>query len=154
MSKFRIITVSALIMTVIGLHLGDLATGTEHWPISAYPMYSQLHDARMMKTVRLVGVTRDHREIAIDSVWVRKTFSLAANGPHSDKRVHKALCTFFYTYRRDLRQGKLAGRRPLIGVRLYEHRWQFAPSGAKSPEQVRIIGRYMRHPTKTRYVHS
>jgi len=123
--------VSALIATIVGGHLVDIASGLEHWPFSPYPMYSRAQRDWAPVMAEIVGIRRDGGELALKEPELLAPFdqarllgALAQLGMRPDGMalVRKALVDCLARYERGRRHGAHDG--PLLrALRLYHGRY-------------------------------
>lgn len=80
-------------------HAFDVVTKGEHWPVSSYPMYSELNPSTF-KLVRLFGVTNERppREIPIDPAWLRGSLMRIMRRPDAPARLRQAVTQFAHSY--------------------------------------------------------
>ena len=147
MSMRRIVVVQAAILSLIGGSLYCIATDTEYWPLSHYPMYSALERPGPMSDLLLVGVMEGQppREVPMrgpmtirpfDWVRLRRAFQRMLEPPESSPRLRTALqdCLVRYEARRKARHPQ---RPAMQAVRLYRLWWDEAgPHAPRSAEQM------------------
>jgi glycosyltransferase involved in cell wall biosynthesis len=139
MSAGRFTAVHLLIAALIGASAYDIATGTEHWPVSPYPMFANVEHEAVLDSVRLYGVVADGsaREIPLlDGAVIapfdqtRLTTALARVAASKDlPRLDAMLRDCLERYERLRSEGAHSGP-PLRGVRLYEVHWTLQPDAA------------------------
>lgn len=105
---------------VIG-HALDVATSSEHWPISCYPMYARLHATPSFQMIRLVGLTVQDppREVPLDSPWLRSNFSRIARAADAPARLLEAVETYAGVAGWD----RPEDFGPFAAYRIYEQHW-------------------------------
>ncbi|HZT77138.1 MAG TPA: hypothetical protein VFA27_10800 [Vicinamibacterales bacterium] len=135
MSRLRFVLAHALIATVVGGSLYDIAARMEHWPFSNYPMFAEIHRTDLLRWPRIYGVTRDGTELPIVSyreLWPldqsRLPIGLRAiyNEPGSSARIHEALRDVLQRYEQRREAGEHSGP-ALVGLRLYLVTWEVEP---------------------------
>jgi len=135
-----------------GLILGsayDIATDTEHWPFSQYPMFSGEWRSPTFTWLRLVGVTGDGRELALASNDYIRPFDLSRLPKalrqmldQDDGRARVAIAVKDCLRRyEELRADRRHDGPPLAAMRLYEVEWRIDPQAANvdRPDRRRLI---------------
>ena len=135
MRAWRQWLVQSLMAVVVGGHLCDIATGSEHWPFSPYPMYS--HVPRWtMEVGRIMAVPAGG---GAETIWRAPRFlapfdqsrllqgldTLLRAGDRP--RVTAALEDCLVRYERRRRAGEHDGP-ALHALRYYRMRWELDPA--------------------------
>jgi glucosyl-dolichyl phosphate glucuronosyltransferase len=132
--------VYALIAVVFGASAYDIATGTEHWPFSPYPMFSIVDERPIVDSIRLLGVTAEAspREVPLLDSRVLEPFdqcrlSTALARVYSDP-VRRAslpalLRDILIRYERRRIDGEHDGPR-LQAIRAYFMHWEITADAA------------------------
>jgi hypothetical protein len=141
--------VCAVVATIVGGHLVDIATGVEHWPFSPYPMYSRAQSDWAPVMAEIVGVRLDGEELAVKRPELLAPFdqarllgALARLGtrPDGTALVRTALVDCLSRYERRRRQGAHDG--PVLrALRLYHSRYvlDVAASTVGSPASRTLV---------------
>jgi hypothetical protein len=142
--------VHALFAFIVGGHLFEIATGAgmstpEHWPFSAYPMYSLVLESNAMHGFRVFGVIDQDVDGEADDELILNDFAylrpfdrsrlgqaLESIWKRGDEDVlREALIDCLSRYERHRVLGQHHGPR-LNGLRLYRLTWTSDPSIAQS----------------------
>ncbi len=80
-------------------HAYDVVTKGEHWPISSYPMYTDLNPSTFT-LVRLWGVTNEDppREVPIAPSWMRGTLLRIMQRPDASAKLRQAVIHYAQAY--------------------------------------------------------
>jgi hypothetical protein len=136
MSRPRVLVVYALGVVILGGTLSDRVRETEHWPFSAYPMFSDVSRSKTLSMLRLYGVVQRSPlvEIQLDSS--------AYLQPFDNSRVADALADALQKNRLDegvndclqryeaLRRAGRHDGPPLVAMRLYRVTWTVEDSAS------------------------
>ena len=102
-------------------HAFDVATKGEHWPISSYPMYSELTPSTF-RLVRLWGYTNENprRYAPIDPTWMRRSLMRIMRRPDAQARLRHAIVQYAEAYGPDAwaPQGF-----EFVGYAVFEQEW-------------------------------
>jgi hypothetical protein len=127
----------------------DVVTDSEQWPFSQYPMFSVAWRSPTFTWLRLIGVTADGGEVALDAnryllpfdqSRLPKALRLILAGPDGPAHVRQALADCLARYEELRRAGEHDGP-PLVAMRLYELGWTIDATAANvdRPEVRRFI---------------
>jgi hypothetical protein len=139
MTPRRLILAHLLIAAILGGSLYDIARGQEHWPFSDYPMFSTVHQRRVLDNwYRVFGVTSDGREVAIlkyEELWPLDQSRLPlgirsiAQQPGNEARVEAALSDILRRYE-ERRIAGLHDGPAFEALRLYKLGWDLEANAA------------------------
>jgi hypothetical protein len=128
MSKPRLLLVYGLGAVIFGGALFDLIRDTEHWPFSAYPMFSDI-PTNTLSMLRLYGVVQRSPlvEIQLDSNLYLQPFDTsrvadALDHARQENRLDEAVTDCLTRYEALRRAGRHQGP-PLVAMRLYQVTW-------------------------------
>lgn len=99
MPRYRRWLVYAMSIGLIVGHGYDVFTRGEHWPISSYPMYSDLNPSTF-KLVRLFGRTSGDKpyDVPIDPAWMRTSLVRIMREPDAQDRLRHAVTQYAEAY--------------------------------------------------------
>ncbi|HYP88603.1 MAG TPA: hypothetical protein VEQ59_10625 [Polyangiaceae bacterium] len=155
MTVARRVTVTALLLLLIGAHLVDLVVDSEQWPFSNYPMYSWKETQHFIESQRLLGVRADNgQEISLqpreftepfDQSRLAEAFKQIDRAPDAAERWSKAMPNLFDIYERRRRAGQHSGP-ALRGMRAYFTRHELDPEARnlEHPEHRKLLAEIMR----------
>lgn len=149
MARWQRWAVGAVVATIVGGHLVDIASGVEHWPFSPYPMYSRAQSDWASVMPEIVGVRPDGSEFAMkrpellapfDQARLLGAFSRMGMRPNGAALVRTALLDCLARYERRRRDGAHDGP-ALRALRLYHGRYvlDVAASTAGSPASRTLV---------------
>jgi GT2 family glycosyltransferase len=151
MSTRRVALVHVLLAIMVGASLYDIRTGTEHWPFSPYPMFSEVERVPALDAFRLFGVTNEvaPREIPLldsdmiapfDQARLSAALRLTYNDPSRRPLVADMLSDCLFRYERRRVSGQHDGP-ALSAVRLYALHWTLDPHAANvnAPDSRRLL---------------
>ena len=150
LSLARLAFVHVLLAVLIGGSFYDIYTGREHWPLSPYPMFSNVERDPSLQCLRIVGVPAGTgQEITLldsdvifpfDQCRLTSALSRAYTDPARRNNIHEQLRDCLDRYEERRRAGLHDGA-PLEGVRLYEMRWTLQPdaSNVDTPDSRQLI---------------
>ena len=154
MRRARVLLVHGLIAVLVIGHLYDVARQQEHWPFSNYPMWARLSKDWHINTVVPVGLTDDTppEEVPLmeDAYFApmplqyqRLTFQGVARSPKRAGERDKVLGDYLRHYEQR-REAGLHDGPPLMGLRLYEQRWDMDPraSNTAGPDRTVMLYEY------------
>lgn len=129
----------------------DVATGREHWPLSPYPMYSDVELDRTTTKLQLEGVPAEPGagEVALwrgetiapfDKTRLASALGRLSRRPDAQRLLRTAALDVARRYERRRRDGELDGP-PLAAVRLYERGWRLRPDAGNldRPDAKRLL---------------
>jgi len=142
LSRRRLVVIHVLIAAVLIGHAYCLATDTEYWPFSQYPMYSTLAKRGAYSDLMLVGVTatdpprqismtEDKYLLPFDWVRLREALLRLEAQPDHGTRLPEALRECWRRYDVLRRSGRHHSP-PLAAVRLSRQTWEEVGPGAPS----------------------
>jgi len=155
MSKTRRLVVYGLGAVIFGGALSDLMRDTEHWPFSAYTMFSRIQVSKTYSTLRLYGVVERSPliEMPLDSNVYLQPFDnsrLAAALEHAleENKVNDGLTDCLTRYEALRRAGVHHGP-PLVAMRLYSLTWMLdtSASNVERPEVKQLLAEVPPGPT-------
>lgn len=125
MSRKRSAFILLLVAVFLGGHLAVRISGSEWWPFSNYPMYSNVFEPRVVDYFELYGVAEDKSEVKLSAFkyfWPFNDRSLEQvfrwrRSPESRRLFLKSLLAWY-----EERQKKY-GWRPIKAIRLYRSLW-------------------------------
>jgi len=114
----------------------DIIKDRDHWPFSAYPMFSVIPKREPIRLLRLFGVTEglDAHEVALvapeylspfDDIRLQAQLALLTP-PDRRPQLDEALRDCLARYQKRLREHRHDGP-SLRGIRLYQMEWDFEP---------------------------
>jgi hypothetical protein len=133
MARARLFVIYTLGAVILGGAFSDLVRDAEHWPFSAYPMYSELWLSKTYSTLRLYGVVQRSPlvEIQLDKNSYLQPFDISrlnvALGGLQENKLNEALNDCLTRYEALRRAGRHNGP-PLVAMRLYKITWTLDPS--------------------------
>jgi glycosyltransferase involved in cell wall biosynthesis len=147
----RVVLVHCLVVTIVGASLYDIRTGREHWPVSPYPMFSEVERIPALDAIRLFGVTDEPtpREIPLndsnliapfDQARLSNALRLTYNDLSRRTLVTDMLSDCLFRYERRRISGEHDGP-ALQAVRLYNLHWTLDPRAANvdTPDSRRLL---------------
>jgi GT2 family glycosyltransferase len=152
MSAARMLAAHAVIALLVAGSAYDIASGTEHWPFSPYPMFAHVERARTLDSLLLRGVVDDGsgREIPLreagmigpfDQCRLNTAMQRARSGPDGQNRLQAMLQDCLARYEAARGRGEHDGP-PLEAIRVYDAHWALDPEGRNvdTPTRARLIG--------------
>jgi glycosyltransferase involved in cell wall biosynthesis len=152
MSAARLVLAHLVVAFILAGSAYDIATGTEHWPLSPYPMFSTVQTTRTLDSLLLRGVAADgsDREIPLreagmiapfDQCRLTTAMARVANQPDGQARLQTMLDDCLGRYEQARERGEHDGP-PLQSIRLYDAHWELDPDARNvdNPEQVTLVG--------------
>jgi hypothetical protein len=133
----RLLVIYIVLGVIVGGSLFCIATETERWPFSSYPMYSKIQQTYSLTQFRLYGVMRDEgaKEFPLveyrytqpfDNARIDASFARLYAHPAQEQLLKEALRDFHSRYEALREQGRHSGP-PLRGLRLYKVVWTLDP---------------------------
>jgi hypothetical protein len=150
LTRRRLWFVHAVIAFVVGGHVYDVVRDKENWPFSPYPMFSQVDESRIHKTLRIFGITSDGETplLSYESLHPFDQCRLAtALTRIRDEResasadLREAVRDVWARYEARRQSGAHDGL-PLLGARLYAVQWHldaYARNARQPDERVMLI---------------
>jgi glycosyltransferase involved in cell wall biosynthesis len=151
LSTHRYVMVMLLMAVILGGSAFDIVEDREDWPLSQYPMFSTVDAAPVLRSIRLMGVTREApvREIALlDGDLIapldqcRLSTGLARTFGNRSRRALAPAMMHGVLERYELRRmnGEHGGP-PLKDVRAYAMTWTLDPDArnADRPDEKRLL---------------
>lgn len=147
----RYVTVLLLMAVILGGSVFDIVEDREDWPLSQYPMFSTVDPQPVLRSIRLMGVTREApaREIALldDDLIApldqcRLSTGLARTFGNPSRRTLAPSMMRSVLERYELRRinGEHGGP-PLKAVRAYDMTWTVDPDARNvdRPDEKRLL---------------
>jgi hypothetical protein len=133
----RLLVIYIVLGVIVGGSLFCIATETERWPFSSYPMYSTIQSTYSLTQFRLYGVTQHDgaQEFPLleyrytqpfDNARPDASFARLYSHPAQQQLLREALRDFHSRYEALREQGRHSGP-PLRGLRLYKVVWTLDP---------------------------
>lgn len=123
---------------VIG-HVYAVATSSECWPFSPYPMYSELQTGQSLQVVRMVGVKSDGSEFALNGTWLRNRLTTWNEwGPKGQEKIRHAVREYLLYYRHAKAAGKIKGP-ALHAIRVYQCTWHVKSKSTREPDNKQLL---------------
>jgi hypothetical protein len=151
LSPTRLVLVHVLLAVLLGASAFDIITGSEHWPISPYPMFSRVERTATLDGLRLFGVTDEAppREIPLldpsmiapfDQTRLSTAMARAVADPQRRPLVDDMLRDCLARYQRLRALGTNLGP-PLRAIRLYDVHWTLDGEAANvdTPDRRQLL---------------
>jgi glycosyltransferase involved in cell wall biosynthesis len=140
MTRFRLAAAHLLVLLLVAGSMWDIATGTEHWPLSPYPMFSSVERTRTLDSLVLSGVPddptaeelplRDAAYIApFDQCRLTTALQRARSIQDGGVRLRAMLADSLLRYETQRERGAHDGP-ALRAVRVYAAHWTLTPDAA------------------------
>lgn len=148
MSAPRVIAAHAVLALLIGGSLHDIVTGTEHWPLSSYPMFANVERSQTLDTVILRGIPEapDAPEVPLREGSMIGPFDQCRLSTAVSRVVSSGDQTRVTAMLDDLRIRYEAARQrgehdgpPLRTVRAYAAHWELDPAANNVDAPARSI---------------
>jgi hypothetical protein len=152
MSAGRLAAVHVLIVALLAGSAYDIVTGTEHWPLSPYPMFSRVERSATLDSLMLAGVMDepDAREMPLrdlpyiqpfDQCRLITAFQRVKNRDDDGASLRAMLRDSLVRYEQQREAGAHDGPR-LRAVRIYSAHWTLDPQARNvdTPDERRLLG--------------
>jgi hypothetical protein len=157
LSPGRLLTVYALIATLLGGSAWDLLNDREHWPFSPYAMFAHVDRDTRLTALRPIGVTADdpprllplldYAMIApFDQCRLSTAFARVYHDPLRRTQLAPMLADILERYEERRHAGRHDGPK-LRAVRLYEVTWPIEIGHAReTPQLARVVAEHQPEP--------
>ena len=144
--RLRRLLVQGAILAVVGGSVACIVLDVELWPLSNYPMYSQLQ-GRRFEILAPIGITAAGERrletrgwFPLDATRLRTALERMRAQPDGRTRLARALAWIARRHERARREGRIDDP-PLVAVALDRVRWRLAPNAATRdvPERTRRV---------------
>ena len=152
MSAARYVAAHILIALVVLGSAYDIATGTEHWPFSPYPMFSAVEKSPTLDSLVLTGVTADGAMLEVplrdrsfldpfDQCRLVTAFQRVRARSDADSHLRAMLKDSLLRYERRRQAGAHDGP-ALRSIRLYVAHWTLDASARNvdTPDVRTLLG--------------
>jgi len=137
LSGTRLLMIYIVLGVIVGGSLFCIATETERWPFSGYPMYSRIERTNSLTQFRLYGIMQHDgaKEFPLvnyrytqpfDNARINASFARLEADPAKEQLFREALRDFHSRYEALREQRRHSGPR-LRGLRLYKVVWTLDP---------------------------
>lgn len=148
--RTRLLLAYGVIAIIFTGSMYDIINDRDHWPFSAYPMFSVIPTREPVRLLRLFGVSEEpdgHEVPLVATEYLAPFDDLRLQGrlalltaPDSRQQLDEALSNCLARYQARLREHRIDGP-SLRGIRLYQLEWQFQPHAAnrERPDSRELI---------------
>ena len=156
LARGRLLLAHAVIAIIFTASVYDIIKDRDHWPFSAYPMFSLIPKREPIRLLRLFGLTEglDAHEVPLvaaeylnpfDDMRLQGRLALLT-APDRRPQLSEALRDCLSRYQARLREHRHDGP-SLQGIRLYQLEWEFEPYATNSerPNRRELIAEVIVH---------
>ncbi len=157
-SHGRLLLVQLGVLLLIAGSLFDMVTGGEHWPFSAYPMYSRVELERSTTKLHLFGVPIGQADneiplravsyiVPFDKTRLNSALRKLQRQSPEDHLLRVAVSDMLERYEVLRESGRHDGP-PLQAIRLYELHWSLDPwaRNVNQPDDRKLLLEVKREP--------